>query len=46
MARLLINRASLDLERLQVARKGPKDYVTEVDRAAEEAIIDTLATGP
>ncbi len=40
----IINRASLDLERLQVARKGPKDYVTEVDRAAEEAIIDTLAT--
>ncbi|HLV29200.1 MAG TPA: inositol monophosphatase family protein [Burkholderiaceae bacterium] len=40
----IINRASLDLERLQVARKGPKDYVTEVDRAAEEAIIDVLRT--
>jgi len=40
----LINRASLDLERLQVARKGPRDYVTEVDHAAEEAIIDTLRT--
>ncbi|NYT63172.1 inositol monophosphatase [Alcaligenaceae bacterium] len=40
----IINRASLDLERLQVARKGPKDYVTEVDRAAEEAIIDILRT--
>lgn len=40
----IINRASLDLERLQVARKGPKDYVTEVDHAAEEAIIDTLRT--
>ncbi|MFA7668448.1 MAG: inositol monophosphatase family protein [Burkholderiaceae bacterium] len=40
----LINRASLDLERLQVARKGPKDYVTEVDHAAEEAIIDVLRT--
>lgn len=38
----IINRASLDLERLQVARKGPKDYVTEVDRAAEEAIIEAL----
>ena len=38
----LINRASLDLERLQVARKGPRDYVTEVDKAAEAAIIDIL----
>ncbi|HUH40319.1 MAG TPA: inositol monophosphatase family protein [Castellaniella sp.] len=40
----IINRASLDLERLSVARKGPKDYVTEVDRAAEDAIIDILRT--
>ena len=40
----IINRASLDLERLQVARKGPRDYVTEVDQAAEEAIIDVLRT--
>ena len=40
----IINRASLDLERLNVARKGPKDYVTEVDRAAEESIIDILRT--
>uniref|UniRef100_UPI00333E1993 inositol monophosphatase family protein n=1 Tax=Castellaniella defragrans TaxID=75697 RepID=UPI00333E1993 len=43
-AGVIINRASLDLERLNVARKGPKDYVTEVDRAAEEAIIDILRT--
>lgn len=40
----IINRASLDLDRLQVARKGPRNYVTEVDRAAEEAIIDVLRT--
>lgn len=40
----IITRASLDLERLQVARKGPNDYVTEVDRAAEESIIETLST--
>ena len=40
----IINRASLDLERLQVARKGPKDYVTEVDQAVEEAVIDILRT--
>ena len=40
----IINRGSLDLERLQVVRKGPKDYVTEIDRAAEEAVIDILRT--
>lgn len=40
----IINRASMDLERLEVSRKGPRDYVTEVDRAAEEAIIDVLRT--
>ncbi|HLU16191.1 MAG TPA: inositol monophosphatase family protein [Burkholderiaceae bacterium] len=40
----IINRASLDLDRLQVARKGPRNYVTEVDRAAEEAIVDVLRT--
>ena len=38
----IINRASLDLDRLQVDVKGPKDFVTEVDRAAEAAVIDTL----
>jgi myo-inositol-1(or 4)-monophosphatase len=40
----IINRASLELDRLQISRKGPRDYVTEVDRAAEEAIIDVLRT--
>ena len=40
----IINRASIDLDRIQVSRKGPRDYVTEVDRAAEEAIIDVLRT--
>src|SRR5690606_27146143 len=39
-----VSRASVDLERLNVARKGPKYYVTEVDRAAEESIIDILRT--
>jgi myo-inositol-1(or 4)-monophosphatase len=38
----IINRASLDLERLQVSSKAPNDFVTEVDHAAEAAIIDTL----
>jgi len=38
----IINRASLDLERLNVAKKGPRDYVTEVDQASETAIVETL----
>src|SRR5262249_54859577 len=40
----IINRASLDLDRLEVHKKQQNDYVTEVDRAAEAAIIDTLKT--
>jgi myo-inositol-1(or 4)-monophosphatase len=38
----IINRAALDLEVVQVGKKGPNDFVSEVDRAAEEAIIDIL----
>ncbi len=38
----IINRASLDLDRLQVNTKAPNDFVTEVDHAAEAVIIDTL----
>jgi len=38
----IINRASLDLDRLQVNTKAPNDFVTEVDHAAEASIIDTL----
>jgi myo-inositol-1(or 4)-monophosphatase len=38
----LINRASLDVETMQVTRKERNDFVTEVDRACEEAIIETL----
>ena len=38
----IINRASLDLERLQVNSKAPNDFVTEVDHAAEAAVIDVL----
>lgn len=38
----IINRASLDVEKLQVTSKAPRDFVTEVDHAAEAAIIDTL----
>ena len=38
----IINRASLDLDRVQVNSKAPNDFVTEVDLAAETAIIDIL----
>ena len=38
----IINRAALDLEVLKIGRKGPNDYVSEVDRAAENIIIQTL----
>ena len=38
----IINRAALDVERLQVTAQGVNDFVTEVDQAAEEAIIATL----
>ncbi|MBN9463702.1 MAG: inositol monophosphatase [Burkholderiales bacterium] len=40
----IINRASLDLETLAVARKQRNDFVTEVDHASEKAIIETLLT--
>jgi myo-inositol-1(or 4)-monophosphatase len=40
----IINRASLDLDLVRVSSKGRSDYVTEVDRAAEAAIIDMLRT--
>ena len=38
----IINRASLDLEHLQITTKRQSDFVTEVDKAAEAAIIDVL----
>jgi myo-inositol-1(or 4)-monophosphatase len=41
-ASAIINRASFDLDRLQVSEKKHNDFVTEVDHAAEEAIIEVL----
>ncbi len=38
----IINRASFDLDKLTVEQKAPSDYVSEVDRAAEQAIIQIL----
>lgn len=38
----VINRASLDIESVRVSAKQTNDFVTEVDHAAEQAIIETL----
>jgi myo-inositol-1(or 4)-monophosphatase len=38
----IINRAALDIESVRVAEKNANDFVTEVDQASEEAIIQTL----
>ena len=39
----VITRASRDIEGLTVSRKSHNDFVTEVDKAAEEAIIGILS---
>jgi myo-inositol-1(or 4)-monophosphatase len=38
----LINRAARDVDLLAITRKRPNDFVTDVDRAAEQAIIEVL----
>jgi len=38
----IINRASLDVDTLTVTTKRKNDFVTEVDRAAEAAVIDII----
>jgi myo-inositol-1(or 4)-monophosphatase len=38
----IINRAALDIESVRVSQKKANDFVTEVDQAAEQAIIETL----
>jgi myo-inositol-1(or 4)-monophosphatase len=40
----IINRAALDVESVRVSAKQTNDFVTEIDHAAEQAIIDTLLT--
>ena len=40
----IINRAALDIESVRVSQKKANDFVTEVDQAAEQAIIETLLT--
>jgi myo-inositol-1(or 4)-monophosphatase len=38
----IINRGARDLDLLTVTAKGPKDFVSEIDHAAEAAIVETL----
>ena len=38
----VIQRGARDVDRLTVTSKGPKDYVSEVDKGAEAAIVETL----
>ena len=38
----VITRGARDLDLLTVTAKGPKDFVSEVDHAAEAAIVETL----
>ncbi|HTD05852.1 inositol monophosphatase family protein, partial [Undibacterium sp.] len=40
----IINRASFDLDRVKVSEKQFNDFVTEVDQAAEAAIIEVLTS--
>ena len=40
----IINRAALDVESVRVSLKQSNDFVTEVDQASENVIIDTLLT--
>ena len=41
-AGVIINRAALDVESVRVSQKMANDFVTEVDHASENVIIDTL----
>ena len=38
----IINRAALDIESVRISQKQVNDYVTEVDQASEQVIIETL----
>ena len=40
----IINRAALDVESVRVSQKQVNDFVTEVDQASEQIIIETLLT--
>src|SRR5678816_4106647 len=38
----IINRGARDIDLLKISAKGPKDFVSEIDHAAEAAIVQTL----
>jgi myo-inositol-1(or 4)-monophosphatase len=38
----VINRAAFDIDRITVSEKQPNDFTTDIDQAAEQAIIETL----
>ena len=40
----IINRAALDVESVRISTKQINDFVTDIDKKAEEAIIQTLST--
>ena len=40
----IINRAALDVEAVRISQKEVNDFVTEIDQASEQAIIETLLT--
>jgi len=40
----IINRAALDVEAVRISQKQVNDFVTEVDHASEQAIIENLLT--
>jgi myo-inositol-1(or 4)-monophosphatase len=40
----IINRAALDIESVRISQKQVNDFVTEVDHASEQTIIETLLT--
>jgi myo-inositol-1(or 4)-monophosphatase len=41
-AATVINRASFDLDRITVSEKSHNNFVTDIDQAAEQAIVETL----
>ena len=41
-AATVINRAAFDVDRVAITEKGHNDFVTDIDQAAEQAIIETL----
>jgi hypothetical protein len=41
-AATVINRASFDLDRITVSEKSHNNFVTDIDQASEQAIVETL----